>query len=174
MNLKFITPKVMIVCGIIIFAAIMRLVPHYPNFTPVAALALFGGAHLGKRWLAFFIPLAALFLSDLFLGFHNYMIPVYASFVLVVILGMLVGKNIRISTVAGGAIAGSLLFFLITNFAVWLASPFYPQTFAGLMQCYTMALPFFHSTILGDLFYSGVFFGGFYLVQQYYPSLKEA
>ena len=171
---KFVTPKLMIVSGIIIFAALMRLVPHYPNFTPVAALALFGGAHLGKRWLAFVIPLAAMFLSDLFLGFHNFMIPVYVSFLLVVLLGTLLRNNIKIVTVAGGAIAGSILFFLITNFAVWAGSPFYPQTFAGLMQSYTMAIPFFHSSLLGDLFFSGVFFGGFYLVQNYYPSLKEA
>ncbi len=171
---KFVTPKLMIVSGIIIFAALMRLVPHYPNFTPVAALALYGGAHLGKRWLAFVIPLAAMFLSDLFLGFHNFMIPVYVSFLLVVLLGTLLRNNIKIATVAGGAIAGSILFFLITNFAVWAGSPFYPQTFAGLMQSYTMAIPFFHSSLLGDLFFSGVFFGGFYLVQNYYPSLKEA
>jgi hypothetical protein len=174
MNLKIFTPKVLIVTGIILFAAIMRLLPHYPNFTPVAALALFGGAHFGKRWLAFLVPLAALFLSDLFLGFHGFMVPVYLSFALVVLLGTLIRNNVRIATLIGGAMAGSVLFFLITNFAVWMGSPFYPQTFAGLLQSYTMAIPFFHTSLLGDLFYSGVFFGGFYLVQQYYPSLKEA
>lgn len=171
---KFFTPKLLIVSAIIIFAAFMRLIPHYPNFTPVAALALFGGAHLGRRLLAYIIPLAAMFLSDIFLGFHNYMIPVYVSFMLVVLLGTLLQNNIKIGTVAGGAIGGSVLFFLITNFAVWAGSPFYPQTFAGLMQSYTLALPFFHSSLMGDLFYSSVFFGGFYLVQNYYPSLKEA
>ena len=174
MNSRIFTPKVLIVAGIILFAAIMRLVPHYPNFTPVAALALFGGAHLGRRWLAFMVPLAAMFFSDLFLGFHGFMVPVYVSFALVVFLGTLVGKNIKIATVIGGALAGSLLFFLITNFAVWAGSPYYPQSFAGLMQSYTMAIPFFHTSLLGDLFYSGVFFGSFYLVQQYYPALKEA
>lgn len=174
MNLKFLTPKVLIVSGIILFAAIMRLVPHYPNFTPVAALALFGGAQLGKRWLAFMVPLAALFLSDLFLGFHGFMVPVYVSFALVVLLGTLMQKNPRLLNVIGGALAASVLFFLITNFAVWLGSPFYPQNFAGLMQSYIAAIPFFHTTVLGDLFYSGVFFGGYYLVEQYYPSLKHA
>lgn len=174
MNFRFLTPKVLMVSGIILFAAIMRLVPHYPNFTPVAALALFGGAHLGKRWLAFMVPMAALLLSDLFLGFHGFMVPVYVSFALVVFIGTLIRSNLRIATVIGGAMAGSVLFFLITNFAVWAGSPFYPQTFAGLMQSYTMAIPFFHTSLLGDLFYSGLFFGSFYLVQQYYPSLREA
>ena len=152
----------------------MRLVPHYPNFTPVAALALFGGAHLGKRWLALMVPLAALFLSDLFLGFHGFMLPVYLSFALVVLLGTLFQKNIRVLTVLGGALAASALFFLITNFAVWLGSPFYPQSFSGLMQSYIAAIPFFHTTVLGDLFYSSVFFGGYYLAEQYYPALKRA
>ncbi|TVQ12296.1 MAG: hypothetical protein EA361_11240 [Bacteroidetes bacterium] len=151
----------------------MRLVPHYPNFTPIAAIALFGGAHLGRKWLAFFIPLFALFVSDMIIGFHGFMIPVYVSFALVVLLGQLMKNNVRVSTVLGGALASSVLFFLITNFAVWAGSPFYPQTFAGLMQSYTMAIPFFHSSVLGDLFYSGVFFGGFYLVQQKYPSLSH-
>lgn len=174
MNFKFLTPKVLIVSGIILFAATMRLVPHYPNFTPVAALALFGGAHLGKRWLAFMIPLAALFLSDLFLGFHGFMLPVYLSFALVVLLGTLMQKNIRIHTVVGGALAASALFFLITNFAVWMGSPFYPQNFGGLMESYIAAIPFFHTTVLGDMFYSAVFFGGYYAVSQYVPSLKRA
>ena len=174
MNLKFLTPKVMVVAGIILFAAVMRLVPHWPNFTPVAAIALFGGAHLGRRSLAFAIPLVALFISDLFLGFHNFMIPVYISFALVVLLGGLLRNNVKVHTVAGGALAGSTLFFLLTNFAVWLTTPYYGPGFSGLMACYTAALPFFHTSILGDLFYSTVFFGGFYFVQQRYPVLKIA
>ncbi|MFN3556379.1 MAG: DUF6580 family putative transport protein [Bacteroidales bacterium] len=174
MNVKnILSPKVLVVAGIIAFAAIMRLVPHYPNFTPIAAIALFGGAHLGRKWLAFFVPLFALFVSDLILGFHSFMIPVYVSFALVVLLGNLVGKNIRVSTVLGGSLGASLLFFLITNFAVWAGSPYYPQTFAGLIQSYTMAIPFFHTSILGDLFYSTLFFGSFYLIQQRYPALNS-
>ncbi|MFW6226505.1 MAG: DUF6580 family putative transport protein [Bacteroidota bacterium] len=174
MNLKeILSPKVLVIAGIILFAAIMRLVPHYPNFTPIAAIALFGGAQLGKKWLAFFIPLVALFISDLILGFHGFMIPVYVSFALVVLMGQYMKNRVRIHTVIGGALASSVIFFLVTNFAVWAGSPYYPQTFSGLMQSYTMAIPFFHSSVLGDLFYSGVFFGGFYLLQQKYPSLAH-
>ncbi len=172
MNMKeIITPRFMIIAGIILFAAVMRLVPHYPNFTPLAAIALFGGAHLGKRWLAFFVPLFALFISDLIIGFHGFMIPVYVSFALVVLLGNILGKNIKVHTVAGSAVVSSTIFFLITNFAVWAGSPFYPQTLAGLIQSYTMGLPFYHVSMLGDLFYSGVLFGGYYFLQQRYPSL---
>ncbi len=174
MNWKVIPPKILIVSVIVLFAVLMRLVPHYPNFTPVAAIALFAGAHLGKRWLAFLVPLAALFISDLFLGFHNMMIPVYLGFALIVLLGTLMRNNIRVPYVIGGSLAGSLLFFLITNFAVWALTPYYPNTFQGLITSYTMAIPFFHTSILGDLFYNTVFFGGFYLVQQYYPALKLA
>lgn len=169
---KFFTPKVLVVTGIILFAAIMRLVPHYPNFTPIAAIALFGGAQMGRKWLAFFVPLFALFISDLLIGFHGFMVPVYISFALVVLLGNLMRNNIKIATVLGGAVASSLIFFLITNFAVWAGSPYYPQTFSGLMQSYMMAIPFFHSSLLGDLFYSSVFFGAFYLLKQKYPSLS--
>lgn len=165
------TPKLIVIAFIILFAAVMRLVPHYPNFTPIAAIALFAGAHLGKRWLSFFVPLFALFISDLILGFHSFMIPVYLSFALVVLLGSGIENKIRIPTVLGASVASSLLFFLITNFAVWAMSPYYPQTFAGLMQSFTMAIPFFHTSLLGDLFYNALFFGGFYLLQVRYPSL---
>ncbi len=175
MNWKFFTPKLAIISGIVLFAALMRIVPHYPNFTPVAAIALFGGAHLNKRWLALSIPLIALFLSDLVLGFHAYMLPVYFSFALVVLLGGLLKKHIRVHSVVGASLAASVLFFLITNFAVWIGtSQFYPQNIAGLVSCYAAAIPFFHTSLLGDLFYSAVFFGGFYLVEQRYPALVKA
>ncbi len=170
---KFFTPKVLVITGIILFAAVMRLLPHYPNFTPIAAIALFGGAYLGKRWLALFVPLFALFVSDLFLGFHGFMIPVYISFALVVLLGNLMRNNIRIPMVIGGSLAGSTLFFLLTNFAVWLGSPYYAQNIGGLMTCYTAAIPFYHVGILGDLFYNTLFFGSFYFLSLRYPALKR-
>jgi hypothetical protein len=174
MNWKVLSPKLLVISGIILFAALMRLVPHYPNFTPVAAIALFGGAHYGKRWLAFFIPLFAMFMSDLVLGFHGLMIAVYFSFALVVGIGALLRNRVRVGTVMGATIGGSLLFFLVTNFAVWAGSPFYAQNAGGLISCYVAALPFFHSSLLGDMFYSGVFFGGYYLIEQRYPVLRKA
>ena len=174
MNWKWITPRLLVITGIILFAALMRLVPHYPNFTPIAAVALFGGAHFGKRMHAFMIPFIALLISDLFLGFHNLMIPVYLSFILVVLLGRLMRNNIKIPFVIGGSLAGSTLFFLVTNAAVWITSPMYPNTFQGLMASYTMAIPFYHAGLLGDLFYNTVLFGSFYFLQQWVPALKPA
>ncbi len=172
MNWKAITPKVLVVTLIIVFAALMRLIPHYPNFTPIAAIALFGGAHLGKRWLAFAVPITALFVSDLFLGFHNTMIAVYLGFVLIVLLGTRMHNNVKVPYVIGGSLLGSLSFYLITNFAVWAFTPYYPLTWQGLMTSYTMAIPFFHAGLLGDLFYNSILFGGFYFLQQRYPALK--
>ncbi|MCB2219350.1 MAG: hypothetical protein KQI35_03070 [Bacteroidetes bacterium] len=174
MNKIKISPKITFVITLITFGAIMRLVPHWPNFTPIAAMALFGGAYLGKKHLAFIIPLAALLLSDLILGFHQWMIAVYISFALVVFLGVWLRRRIQLGTVLLATLASSILFFIITNFAMWVGSPFYSQDIVGLMECYTLALPFFLNGIMGDLFFSGIFFGAFYLVQQRYPALVRA
>ena len=174
MKHSFVTPKMLAVGGIVLFAAFMRLIPHYPNFTPIAAIALFGGAHFSKKWLAYLVPLFALFVSDLLIGFHNFMIPVYVSFALVVALGGLLKGRISLLSVPLAGIASATLFFLLTNFAVWIGSPYYAQNMGGLIACYTAAIPFYHTQLLGDLFYSSVFFGGFYLLGQRYPVLKQA
>jgi len=171
---KIFTPKVLVIGGIIVFAALMRLIPIYPNFTPIGAMALFAGAHMANRKIALGIPLAAMLLSDIFLGFHPMMLPVYLGFVLMVLIGGLLRNKISVATVAGGAIGGSLVFFIITNFAVWVGGTLYPLTMQGLVQCYIAAIPFFHTSLLGDLFYSGVFFGSFYFLTRYYPALKQA
>lgn len=174
MNRIKLSPKIVFVISVIVFGALMRLMPHWPNFTPIAAMALFGGAQIGKKHLAFIIPLTALFLSDLILGLHQWMIAVYISFALVVFMGVWLQKRLKTGNILLTTVAASSLFFIITNFAVWIGSPFYPQNFAGLMESYTLGLPFFLNGILGDLFYSGIFFGAFYLVQQKYPALVRA
>ena len=171
---KIFTPKVLVIGGIIVLAALMRLAPIYPNFTPIGAMALFAGAHIANRKYAIGIPLLAMFLSDIFLGFHQMMLPVYLGFVLMVLIGTLLRNRIQVGTVAGGAIAGSVVFFIITNFAVWLSGTMYPMTLQGLAQCYVAAIPFFHTSLLGDLLYSGLFFGSFYAIGKYYPALRQA
>jgi hypothetical protein len=173
MNFKKITPGIAFIAGAILFGAVMRLVPHWPNFTPVAAMALFAGASIRKKHLAFLIPFAALLLSDLILGFHSLMLAVYLSFALVVLLGSLLHNRIKAGTLLAASVGSSLLFFLITNFAVWVGSPFYTQSFAGLMQSYTMGLPFLLNGLMGDLFYTAVFFGSFYILQQRYPAYRR-
>lgn len=147
----------------IFVAALFRLIPHMPNFTPISAMALFSGALLDKK-KAFLAPLIAMFISDCILqlvlgiGFHSLMPVVYLCLCLTTLLGLELKKNIKPSNIVGFSILGSVLFFIITNFAVWLQGG-YTYTSQGLIECYVMALPFFGNTLYGDLFYSGVLFG---------------
>ena len=173
MNKLNLHPRIIVIGSIILFGAMMRLIPHWPNFTPIAALALFGGATLKKKHLAFIIPFAALFISDIFLGFHRWMIAVYVSFALVVMIGILLQNRIKIGSVLLATVSSSLLFFVITNFASWIGSPMYPQNMAGLMECYAAGIPFLNNGIMGDLFFSTVFFGGFYFAQKRFPVLAK-
>lgn len=145
---------------IIIFAVVLRLVPHPANFAPIAAMALFGGVYLNKRY-ALIIPAVAMFLSDIFLGFHNTMLFVYGSFLLTGVIGLWLRKQKTITNIIGASLISSLFFFLITNFGVWLVGGLYAKTFTGLVNAYFYAIPFFRNTIIGDLFYIGVFFGSY-------------
>jgi hypothetical protein len=171
---KQITPRFIFVISIILIAVVMRLIPHLPNFTPVAAIALFGGTYISRKWLAFFIPIIIMFISDSIIGLHSYIIPVYISFAITVSIGLILRKKTNIWTVAGASLASSILFFIITNFAIWYISPFYTQNMAGLMTCYTAGIPFFNYSVLGDLFYNALFFGGFYFAQVKFPILAKA
>lgn len=168
-NLKFV-----ILLLIIVLAALTRLLPLPPNFAPVAAIALFGGAMFSNRLIAMLLPLTVMFISDLLIGLHATLMFVYLSFALIVGIGMLVGKNYTIPKLTGAALGGSLLFFIITNFGVWLVSAYYPLNMTGLVTCYTAALPFFHYTVLGDLFFTTVIFGSFEAVRRMVPSLQPA
>jgi hypothetical protein len=173
MKNKLLNPRFILIVGVILFGAFMRLIPHWPNFTPIAAMALFGGAYFGKKHLAFLIPLAALFISDLLLGFHQWMIAVYISFALVVGIGIWMKDRVKVGSVLLASVSASLLFFIVTNFAIWIGSPWYSQDITGLITCYTAGLPFLNNGIMGDLFYSTIFFGGFYLVQKRFPVVAE-
>jgi hypothetical protein len=155
-------------------AAALRLVPHPPNFTPIGAMALFSGAYLSRRGLAFVAPLAALLLSDLVLGFYAGMSFVYASVALTVLIGWWVSSRRTVLRVAAGALAGSVSFFVITNFGMWLFSGFYPPTSAGLAACFVAAVPFFQNSVAGDLFYAALLFGGFALAERLAPQLRSA
>ena len=165
--------RLLAIVSAILVAAALRLVPHPPNFTPIAAMALFGGAYLGRHVLAFVAPLAGLLLSDLVIGFHGSMIYVYASVALIVLIGWAVRSRVTPIRVGLGAIAGSLLFFAITNLGVWLSSGMYPPTAAGLAACYVAAIPFFQNTLAGDLFFTALLFGGFALLEMRLPRIRE-
>lgn len=160
--------ELLIALSFIFLGAGLRLVPHPPNFAPIGAIALFAGVYLSKRW-ALALPLAAMFFSDLFIGFYQsvLMIAVYGSFLLTVLLGFWLKKYKTWYCIGGGAILSALLFFLITNFAVWAFSPWYAKTLSGLWQCYLMAIPFFRNTLVGNLFYTLVFFGAYSFVESW-------
>ena len=156
----------------IVAAAALRLVPHPPNFSPIDAMALFSGAYLGRRWFAFVAPLGALLLSDLVLGFYHGMATVYATVALVVVIGWWLSPRRTPFRVGAAAVASSVVFFVITNFGMWLVSGIDPVTYAGLVACYTAAIPFFQNTFAGDLFYSVLLFGGFALAEHFVPRLR--
>jgi hypothetical protein len=157
----------------VLAAAALRLVPHPPNFTPIGAMALFSGAYLANRKLAFAAPLAAMLLSDAVLGFHSGMPFVYGSVALIVLIGWLGLKRISSLRVVSAALISSLLFFVVTNFGTWALSGMYPLTATGLAACYVAAIPFFQNTVVGDLFYAGLLFGGFALLERAIPALRQ-
>jgi len=164
--------RMLVILAAIVSAAAMRLVPHPPNFAPLGAMALFSGAYLGRRPVAFAAPLGALLLSDLVLGFYPGMIVQYVSVALVVVLGWAALKRISALRIGGAALASSCLFFVLTNFGVWLLSGMYPQTIPGLAACYVAAIPFFQNTVAGDLFFSAILFLGFALLERALPTLR--
>nr|NUR38328.1 hypothetical protein [Sphingomonas sp.] len=158
--------------GAILIAATLRLVPHPPNFTPIGAMALFSGAYLGRKVLAFAAPLGALLLSDLVLGFYHGQATVYFSVALIVMIGIVALTRKSPLRVGAAAIISSIVFFVITNFGMWLFSGFYPRTLGGLEACYVAAIPFFQNTVAGDLFYATLLFGGFRLAELLMPRLR--
>lgn len=157
------SPKLFVVLIMIFAGAMMRLIPHWPNFTPIAAIALFGGTFLKRKDLAFLVPVAAMLLSDLVIGFHTTMLPVYLSFIAIVALGLILQKRLTVVNTLSASLAASVLFYLVTNFATWSSGMMpYPLNVAGLMQSYIAGLPFLFNGILGDLFYTSVLFGAVY------------
>ena len=139
--------KTHFIVGIIIIAILSRLIPHPPNFTPVTAVALFSIINFKNKYIGVSIPIICLFVSDLILGISLINLFVYFSFILISGIGNLF-KKINIKSV----LLSSIVFFLFTNFGVWLIG--YPKTLEGLITCYIAAIPFFGYTLAGDLFYS--------------------
>ena len=175
-------PGPLALAGLIVLAALTRLLPHPPNFSPVEAIALFGGAYFARRSAAIWVPLAAMFLSDLALGLVNggiywsYFLSagfllVYLCIALSALLGFGLRGRVSVLRVGAFSLLGSALFFLATNFGAWLGSPMYPQTGAGLAAAYVAGIPFFQYTLLGTLFYSALLFGSFAWLRARSPTL---
>ncbi len=170
---------------LILLVALSRLVPHPPNFSPVGGMALFGAAYYSKRYMACFISVIAMWISDLavnnilyaqyfdhFVWFYNGAIFTYGAFLVIVIFGTLILKKIRVKNLIVAALGSSIIFFLISNFGVWLASDMYPKNGGSLMSCYIAGLPFFQNTLFSNLFYCAMLFGIFELSVKNIPQLQ--
>ena len=173
-----------VLTGMILAVALIRLIPHPPNFSPVEAMALFGGAYFARKSLAILVPLIALFVSDLALGllmggeYFSYFVSagfwlVYLTIAALAVLGFGLRKHVSVLRVGGYSVASAVIFFLVTNFGVWYGSAFFPQTAAGLAAAYVAGLPFFQNGLLGTLFYATVLFGGYELLKQRLPEMRQ-
>lgn len=179
--------RFLIIAGLIFAAAISRLIPHPYNFAPIGAMSLFGAAYFSDKKFSFLIPLVAMFVSDLLINniiyagyYQSFTIftPgfywIYGAIALIVLAGIFLFRRVSFPAILGGSLAASVIFFVVTNFGVWAGSSVYPPTFAGLILCYEAAIPFFHNTLLGDMFYASVLFGGFEYARAKYPALRAA
>lgn len=148
---------VIAIISLVVFGVLARLIPHAPNMTPIAAIAFTSSLYLGKRW-AVILPLAALFLSDIFIGFYDWriMLSVYGSFALVGGMSWIAEKYRSPLPVGLSVVGVSLLFFFITNGAVWLFSPWYEKSIAGLLYAYELGLPFLRNMFIGDVIYTAI------------------
>lgn len=165
--------NIVVAIVLVIVAAAGRLTPHVWNVAPVAAVALLAGAVMPRKW-AVAVPLVAMLLSDLVIGFYEVpvMLTVYSCFAVSALLGSWV-KDMKPVKVLGASLASSTLFFIATNFAVWATADWYTKSWQGLMLCYTLAIPFFRNALLGDLFYTGVLFGAWALAYKAVANLKK-
>jgi len=155
---------------IILIAALSRLIPHPPNFTPIIAISLFGGVYFNNWKFSVLVPLLAMILSDIVIGFHGTVIWVYSSIAVIAFSASLLKP--KINYLGFITLGSSLFFFLLTNFGVWMTSSFYPKTLTGLILCYTAGLPFLQNAMIGDLMYVGILFGVFELVKLSIPKLS--
>lgn len=175
------SPRFYTLLSMTLAAALARLLPHWPNFTPVGALALFGGAYFLRRDTAFAVPMAAMLLSDALLGMTRYgwevwqsQLVVYACFTATVLIGMLLRNRRTFITVPAAAVASSVLFYAVTNFGYWYSETLYPHTAQGLLASYVAALSFFRNELAGNLFYTALLFGTFELAQRRWTVLGAA
>src|SRR2546429_4251779 len=175
MNKRLIT-----LSAIIGLAALSRLLPHPPNVTPIAAIALFAGAHFCNRKAAFLLPIAAMFLSDLVIGFAVYggallksQPVVYFCMLMAGVIGRLIRNNGSALKIASATLGNAVMFYLVTDFAVLAWGALYPRTCSGLIAWYTAAIPFFRNSLIGDITFVAVLFGGFAVLERFFASLRE-
>ena len=168
----FLAPGPLALIVLIVLAALSRILPHPFNFTPIESMALFGGAYFANRGLGIAVPLLAMLMADFFIGFHSGMPVIYATILLISVLGFALRGKVSALRVASFGLFSATLFFLVTNFAVWMEGSMYPVNLSGLLACYTAGIPFFHWQLAGVATYSTILFGGFALLRSQLPALK--
>ncbi len=149
---------------------LLRFMPHAPNFTPVAAIAIFSGAYLNKKY-ALFVPLVLMVLSDVVIGMHNVVIFTWGGFFLITFLGLWLKKHKNILGIVSVSCISSLLFYVVSNFGVWLMG-WYPHDLKGLINCYVLALPFLRNFTLATVIYAAVFVGAYELIARFIKDTK--
>jgi len=163
-----------IAAALIAVAAILRILPHPWNFTPVGAMAIFSGSVLRNRSAALVLPLTALFAGAALVGFHKLMLAVYGSFVISVVIGRWLAGSRTVARILGAVLLGAAQFYVLTNLATWAFLNFYPKTGEGLWACYVAGLPLVWNTLAGDVVYAAVLFGGYVLAERMLPETREA
>ena len=184
--MKNINARFVAVSVLVLIAGISRLLPHPPNVTAMGAMALFGGAYFNNRFMSLLMPLATLFVSDLvldnviyanngqFVWFYSGAAWVYGSFAAGIVLSWFLLKKVDVKSVFITSLASSVLFFVVTNFAAWQSGFMpYAKDISGLAASYVAAIPFFGNSLVGDLFFCAVLFGGFELAQRRFPTLAR-
>ncbi|MDP2044351.1 MAG: hypothetical protein Q8K15_04200 [Candidatus Omnitrophota bacterium] len=162
----------MLAISLILIGILLRFMPHTANFTPVAAIALFAGVYLNKKQ-ALIVPLLLMIVSDMFLGMHNVIFFTWGSFALVTLLGFWARSHKTFFGIVSTSVVSSVLFYVITNFGVWLMG-WYPQTAKGLLDCYILGLPFLRTFSVATLVYTVVFFGAYELIARRVRDTKLA
>jgi hypothetical protein len=180
MKNAFFTPRLAFVTTALIAAALTRFLPHPPNFTAIGGMALFAGACIPNRWMSLILPMLVMVATDAVIGFHNTAWAVYLSFGLITMIGWTMRKNQNVLGFIGTSLTASLLFFFITNAAMWAVGfwttqpLFYPTTAAGLSSAIVEGIPFFGNTVLSQFIYGGLLFGVYHAVKMWKPSLVKA
>ena len=173
-NGSWLQPRAILIVGIVVTAAALRIIPHPGNFAPIGAMALFSGAYFSSKRAAVFVSLLALLAGDVFTGFHSLMFWVYGSFLVSVAIGFWLRHKKSAVRIGAATVAGAIQFFLVTNFAVWFSGiGSYSKTLAGLADCYVRGLPLLGNTLAGDALYAALLFGGMALAEKRFPSLLD-
>lgn len=167
------TPQRWIILILVFAGAFSRLIPHPPNLTALSALALFSGIYIADKRVSYLLVLAAMFISDLFLGFHALTPVVYGCLLLTLWMGNRYGRSATFYRLPGLIFSASMIFFCVTNFSVWALGGLYQRTLEGLVQCFIAAIPFYHNQLLGDIFYCTLLFGSYALCQKFLIRTKH-